>query len=260
MINDVLTLRRHKRPDAVVRFQRAVALRVRRGHDLLVDIGAGSGKFLFAMQDEFRILLGVEINDTSRRYATDVLQLPMAPTLPSSLRALSLATFWHSLEHIPADAIGPLLDRLRASSGQRSRVIVSVPSATSLQYRLFRRSSAFYDVPNHLHQFSPTSLDMLMARHGFERVSRHFAFPYALFGHVQSLLNLVNPIHNYLYFRRKRGHTFGISRPRLWLLDVYNLAALPFALAAAMVLVVVDLLVRGAEGVATVCYAPSAKR
>ena len=117
-----------------------------------------------------------------------------------------------------------------------TQIIISVPNGRSLQYRMLGRHYAYYDFPNHIHQFSPKSLNLLFKRIGFEPERYYHSLPYSAFGALQGLLNLFNKHHNYFYYRRKRGWTFSLSRGALWVLDAYNvLLILALALPAAAV-------------------------
>lgn len=260
MLNDVLDPAEHAKPDLIVRFQSSIVRRVMRKDGLLVDIGSGSGKFLFHNRAAFRSILGVEVTPENVRYSTEVLGLPVRASLPEDLGVPSVVTLWHSLEHIPTEALDPILRSLGAACDGDSRLVVSVPNSRSLQHRLLGEGYAYYDVPNHLHQFSPRSLDLLMRRYGFEEVESFFSPLYIAFGYAQGALNAVMPIHNYYYYRRKRGARFGLPPFKLGGLDLVNsalfLGAIPFALALSLV----DLTLRDLRGVLTVCYRKTASR
>ena len=252
MVNDALEA--GKGVDSLIRFQTSVVERARLADRFLVDVGSGSGRFLAHNRGRFDAVLGVEISPDSVRYAVDVLKLPVLPALPDDLSTPSVVTFWHSLEHVPAEKMDGLLDRLNAAADVRTRIVVSVPNAASFQCLVFKENYAYYDAPNHLHQFSPRSLDLLLKRHGFERAGSFFSPLYVLFGYVQGLLNLAAPFHNYFYYRRKRGSDFGLSTPSRTLLDLVNILLMPLFLPIGAVLSLADLAIPDRSGVLTLCY------
>ena len=258
MINDKIDPSRRPKPDLLVRFQSSVVEKARKSRRLLVDIGSGSGKFLFHNRAAFASLLGVEVTPENVRYATEVLGLPVRTSLPDDLPAPSVVTFWHSLEHIPVEAMDAILGKLSGACDAESRVVISVPNNRSLQYQWFREGYAYYDAPNHLHQFSPQSLDRLMRRHGFKKTKTFFSPAYIVFGYVQGVLNLIMPIHNYFYYRSKRGADFGFSRPKLTLLDFINSIMLIVAIPISLILSLADFLLSQRRGVLTTCYRKTA--
>ena len=254
MNNDRLELTAIRRRTALDRFQAHVVAACARSDGLLLDVGSGSGRFLYHQRAHFRQLLGIEVSATSRRFAREQLGLRIETDLPRSLPDLSLVTFWHSLEHIPTAAAHALLEHIRAAAAPTTRVLVCVPNADSLQYRVFGENYAYYDLSQHLHQFTPDSLDRLLRMHGFIPERRFHAFAYAAFGYLQGLLNFGSSRHNYLYYRAKRGERFGLPVGQRAALDVWNytLGAALLPLAAALTLY--DRARFERAGVLTTCY------
>jgi len=132
---------------------------------------------------------------------------------------------------------------------ERARLIVSVPNARSRQYKWFGERYAFMDNPNHLHQFTPESLDLLLGKYRFRRIKTVASWPYNSFGYVQSMLNMLGGTHNYLYYRLKRRSV----APSLWL-DIVNASFLPLILPVAWILAVMDAIALHSQGVITACY------
>lgn len=254
VINDALDEARLKRRDGLVAAQVALAASLSRSAGPLVDIGCGSGRFLFHAADRFTTRLGIEVSPESAAFGRDVFGLDVRPALPADLPAPAIATFWHSMEHIPPAAIAGILDRLHAAADADTRVIVSVPNAASLQHRWFGAGYAYCDVPAHLHQFTPASLDRLMADHGFERLGQKAIPNYIAFGWVQGLLNLFVKPRNYLYYRLKRGWDFGLSPGRRRALDLLSFLLVAPALPVAAILTAVEFALPDRQGVLTAWY------
>lgn len=253
IVNDRLDERDIDRPNALDRFKNAVVRSCARSRTLLLDVGSGSGRFLRQNAAAFERSLGIEVSPACVAFARS-LGLRIEPEIGALREPVGVATFWHSLEHLPAPAIAAVLGRIGEWSTPETAVVVSVPNAASLQYALLGERSAFFDAPHHLHQFTPRSLDLLLERHGLERRKAHRSFVYAHFGWLQGLLNLCNSRHDYLYYRRKRGWDYGLRPGRRALLDAYNAVLAALFLAPSLALAVHDLLRPRRGGVLTVCY------
>lgn len=207
MVNEALSLDRVSRMDMRDRFQVALANRVAVERNMLLDVGSGSGRFLFHAKRHFKSHLGIEITEECIRFARQNLGLRIETKFDSAHEIPSLVTMWHSLEHLPIKEIESLLPELRGKLPPSGRVLISVPNGSSSHFKFFKSSSVYYDLANHIHQFSTQSLNQLMDKYGFRLVSSHASFMYAFFGSLLSYLNLFSPRHNFLYeeVRRKSG-------------------------------------------------------
>lgn len=254
IVNDPLEIENIKRTTSLDRFKNNA---VRRwagaaAGGVLVDFGSASGKFLHGNKSGFSSVIGVEVTPVAIEFSRARLQLDIRTSVDDLPGAVSLVTCWHSLEHVPlADIIG-VVEGLSGRLSVEGRMIISVPNSDSLQYRLLRGNYAFYDVPNHHHQFSLRSLDLLMARVGLRRVKLAFSGIYNVFGWVQGLLNWLGGGHNYLYYRRKRRT--GPSKPAM---DVWQFCLLPVVILPAVFMTFLDFIIPGRQGVISVCYEKS---
>lgn len=254
IVNDDLSEPFRDKPDAACRFQLEASRLAAKGRRLLIDVGCGSGKFLRHMNGYFDWKAGIEVSEPSFRFARDVMKLDVYADLKDVSGSPDLVTFWHSLEHIPAPAIEELLERLSHTLSADGRLLISVPNTDSFQYRLFGSSFAYYDVPNHLHQFSVTSLSRLVQRFGFVPERTFYSGVYSLFGCTQGCLNKILPIHNYLYYRKKRGWSFDVSSLRRRCLDIANLVLLPFVALPAAAIAILEVLFPTKQGSVTICF------
>jgi SAM-dependent methyltransferase len=256
IVNDPLQADAVHRRTALDRFQDAafdaiIATGV--GRNVLVDIGSGSGRFLVRQRNKFTRAVGIEVTPVAVNFSQNVLRLHIEHDIAAVRGDIDAATAWHSLEHFPLTALNSLLDQLAAKLAPNGRILVSVPNAASFQARFFGRRFAFYDVPNHLHQFTPQSLRQLFKSRGFVCTASVTSWPYNAFGYVQGLLNLVMKQHNYFYYRMKRG------RPRTAIAsDLLTLALLPFAFAIGTPFALLDALFPERQGVLTFCFAREA--
>ena len=218
MVNEVLSRERVAKRDLKDRFQIAVTLGASRGRTRIIDVGAGSGRFLRHIRPQFEQHLGIEVTPDCVAFARNALELEIASALTAeNVGVPDVVTFWHSLEHIPAFEQDAILSLLRSTLHAQSRVIVSVPNGLNA----FKASSVYYDLQNHIHQFSPESLDALMSRHGFVPVGAHTALGYSLIGRSLSLVNLLSRKHNALYLElRRTGGRRSLSRQIMLLLGL----------------------------------------
>jgi hypothetical protein len=218
----------------------------------LLDIGSASGKFLYHNAGRYIRAMGIEITPASVKFSRQVLGLDIIEDIHKAPEEISFASAWHVLEHIPEQHLLSLLKGLSGKMSSGARLLVSVPNCTSWQYRCFGRTFAYYDVPNHLHQFTPESLERLLKRYGFQKVGTVRSWPYNIFGYTQSLLNIITQSHNYLYYRLKRRN----RRPSVPL-DLANGLLLIFAIPVSLALGMVDAINLKRQGVITTCFEKS---
>lgn len=251
IINDQLSEKEVRRVTALDRFKaRTLALFDReKEKGLLLDIGSASGKFLFHNGPRYRRATGVEVTLESLQFSREILNLNVVEDIQEVKGKVDFATAWHSFEHIPQHSLFELLQGLSEKLNSQGGVIVSVPNAASRQYRWFGSAYPYYDVPNHLHQFTLESLILLMQRFGFKHFSNVYSWEYNTFGYIQGLLNLTTRSHNYLYYRLKRR-----SRKPSAVLDVLNGLLLFIFVPAGWLLGLVDMLDQKQQGVITVCF------
>lgn len=251
ILNDPLDSIDVRKTDCLGQFRGAVLSRFCEGLErkCLADIGSASGKFLYQNKHKFETVFGIEITDAAVEFSRSVCGLQIFRDLGDYEGGVSVATCWHSLEHFPADALCRTLKVLNRRMESGGRVIVSVPNNKSWQYCAFGEAYAFFDVPSHLHQFSPESLKILFERFGFHQVASVVSWPYNVFGYMQSLLNVVTRSHNYLYYRFKRRSVQPEGSK-----DLLNGVLLLVAIPVGCLLGVVDGLWPNRQGVITVCF------
>ncbi len=196
----------------------------------LLDVGSGTGKFLFHASNFFEDVTGIEISTASVRFAREELHLQIVTSVTETTGPFDVVTAWHSLEHIPGNVLSELLPELRERCHAETRILVCVPNPDSPAAIFFGSRWAFRDTESHLHEFSRQSLDLLFARHNFSPLNDQRLWSYTFFAWVQTLLNLMPGPHNYLYYRLKRGRRYFAMALIQWLADCYAFAMLPLML------------------------------
>jgi len=78
-------------------------------------------------------------------------------------------TMWHVLEHV--HQLHEYLDQVMLLLKDSGKFLVAVPNYTSFDASHYQANWAAYDVPRHLHHFSPQSMRLLVAKHGMKLTS-----------------------------------------------------------------------------------------
>ena len=141
-----------------------------KGH--LLDIGAGTGAFVHAMQQKSWKVTGLEPDAATRDRALVNYKIHLQSTdsifeLPKN--EYEVITMWHVLEHV--HALKPYLNQCYKSLKHNGRLIIAVPNYTGFDASYYKMYWAAYDLPRHLYHFSPKSMTILLNEMGFEIVS-----------------------------------------------------------------------------------------
>jgi hypothetical protein len=255
MINEVLDPVEAKRLALWDRFKVKLTRRIAHGSaGQLVDFGSGSGRFLYQTNSMFDSAVGVEVVEECVSFAREALGLSIVRDISEVEGKIACLTMWHSMEHISSEMMAQVLEHVRQHGTEDLSVIVSVPNAGSILYRVLGARFAYYDIPSHCQQFSSTSLDLLMRRHGLEVERSYRSLAYSLFGVIQSTLNVFATGHNRLYMRLKRGANYDQSfvAERTWEVGQAILTTLFLPLTS--LVVIAELLFPRRAGVITRCY------
>ena len=215
----------------------------------LLDLGSASGRLLYQNKDKFETVTGLEVTNESIDFSRNILQLEIISEARDIKNAPDLITAFHTLEHIPASNLKQLILDISQRSNGNEKFIISVPNANSILVKILGRKFAFYDVPNHLHQFSELSLDRLMKKYGYSQQKKIFSFIYEIFCILQTVLNVMNSDHNYLYYSLKRR-----QRDRNWLKVLFELCKLIFVVPFSILLLLAISLFKEKNSVITKVY------
>ena len=147
---------------------------VARGGCALLDIGCGSGTFIHLAALQGFAAYGMDISDRAVTAARESYGLPVeqgdigSPVWAG--RKFDIVTMFHVLEHLPDPGIA--IDYAASLLGRDGSLVLQVPNVRSLQARLFRSRWYGLDVPRHIVNFAPRSLEILLAERGFRIVRR----------------------------------------------------------------------------------------
>ncbi|MCF8369063.1 MAG: class I SAM-dependent methyltransferase [Bacteroidales bacterium] len=134
----------------------------------ILDIGSGSGEFLFAVAQNGYKVTGVEPNELARKvsiekYKIDILDEPSLNILPP--KSFDIITMWHVLEHVY-----DIQDRIKQISRllkDNGTLIIAVPNFASYDAKKYREHWAAYDLPRHVYHFSPKQIWRLFKDHHY---------------------------------------------------------------------------------------------
>jgi len=162
-------LKRLARENHRVRFFR----RMRRSGRVL-DVGCGQGYFLLRCRDLGYDVEGFDVSTEAASYVRDVLGIPVRTgsfeSAPFEEGAYDVVTMWHVLEHTADPRV--YLDRAHRLLSPEGVLVVDVPNYRGTDARIKRADWEGWDLPYHFFHFTKTTLDALLAAHGFTVVRR----------------------------------------------------------------------------------------
>jgi len=134
----------------------------------LLDIGAGTGHFLYVMQQSGWNVSGTEKDTKARKFSSEHWGIELLPdeglfSLPD--QSFDVITLWHVLEHLHSP-----LDYLKKASAllkPAGSLIIALPNPASFDAQHYREYWAAWDVPRHLWHFQPENIEKLALKAGF---------------------------------------------------------------------------------------------
>ncbi len=136
----------------------------------MLDIGTGTGDFLFACKNNEWQVTGVEPNNNARSLALEKLKGTnhkiyntiedlKRNTRQSTHGIYDVITMWHVLEHVPN--LTEYISNLKQLLKPNGTLIIAVPNYKSFDAIHYNEYWAAYDVPRHLWHFSRTAIQKL---------------------------------------------------------------------------------------------------
>lgn len=142
----------------------------------LLEIGCASGCFLHQMAQRGWQVAGVELSEKAGEMARSLgyaVHAGALATAPEPTEPYDLVVGWMVLEHLhdPIQAL-QLLQRWTKSGGW---LVLSVPDAGSVEFRIFKDAWYGLHLPNHLYHYTRQTLTSVLERGGWklERVFWH---------------------------------------------------------------------------------------
>jgi SAM-dependent methyltransferase len=203
----------------------------------VLDVGTDRGWFLKCFQDAGAEVFGTQLSESAARVAGRRLgreiflgELPDARFPEGSM---DLVCLYHVLEHVGEPRV--YLREISRVLRLDGVLAVEVPNARCLTARWFGHHWLGWDLPNHVHHFSPASLRALLERHGFEVIARgQVSVEFGPFHILQTVLNAIGFPRNQLYkwIQREELHAAprGSASGRIAILLLAALLAVPCGL------------------------------
>jgi 2-polyprenyl-3-methyl-5-hydroxy-6-metoxy-1,4-benzoquinol methylase len=259
IVNAPLDKSEFSRPDAKDQFQINVAEKCIQAKPpaQVLDVGSGPGRFLFFMSQRGHKAHGIEVTDSCVQFSQNELGLHIENRLDQLVAPapfFDLVTAWHSVEHIPVIELKKIFKELPHYIKEDStRLIVCVPNTDSMQWKLFGKKWLYYDYPNHIHQFSDSSLKRFLKDNGWEVVSIPFSWNYAFWGNLLSIGNFAASKHNFLYYLLKRKQATSGSKIKTVTTLAATLLFILIGLIPSLILTIIEAIFPSKSGVITLC-------
>lgn len=135
----------------------------------MLEIGCASGGFLHQMAARGWEVEGIEFSESAAQRAA-LLGYPVhvgaLETAPHPQESYDLIVGWMVLEHLYDPVAG--LRRLREWAKPGAWLVLSVPNAGSLEFRLFKDKWYALQLPTHIHHFTPETLREILQAGGWK--------------------------------------------------------------------------------------------
>lgn len=201
---------------------------IRKKPDLWIDVGAGDGGFLAAVEAKHRI--GVEISQTGREMikSRGLEVMTDKQFLNAKSKSAEVISFWHVLEHTknPREFLVSAKNNLK----KEGKIIVGVPNLNSWEFRTFKTSWFHFAPQYHYLHFSSGSIVRLLKECGFKIEKVDFwSAEYNLAGILQSLINRTSGSQDVLHklIKREQDLSSLSAADKLWCLFWLTLGLLP---------------------------------
>lgn len=147
----------------------------------LLDIGCGTGAFLATMKTANWEVTGLEPDAGARKQVADlhgITALPSEALFGLAEKQFDVISMWHVMEHV--HRLEEYAQQIHKILKDEGYFVVAVPNYTSLDADIYQTQWGGYDVPRHLHHFSPASMQYFMEKNGF-KVMTHKPLPFDSF-------------------------------------------------------------------------------
>jgi len=128
----------------------------------LLDIGAGTGDFLFTAKQNGWETIGVEPSEKAKGNAIGKGIKFSDSTQDLESHSFDVITMWHVLEHVPNLEIQ--IKELKRLVKPNGTIIIAVPNFKSYDANYYGKFWAAFDVPIHFWHFSKTAIQLLFEK------------------------------------------------------------------------------------------------
>ena len=120
----------------------------------ILDVGCGTGSFLYFAKNAGMQIRGVELNPKARTIAKDKLNTSVLSNISQlgQEEKFDIITLWHVLEHL--ENFESVILKLREHLNPGGLLVIAVPNFNSRDASYYKEYWAAFDVPRHLFHFS----------------------------------------------------------------------------------------------------------
>ncbi len=193
----------------------------------MLEIGCASGAFLHQMAGQSWQVEGIEFSEKAAQAAAQLgYRVHAGPleTAPQPHEPFDLIVGWMVLEHL-YDPIGGL-QKLRKWAKPDTWLVLSVPNAGALEFRLFKNKWYALQLPTHFNHFTPETLENVLSASGWtlEKVhhQRVLSNLIASTGYVLRDKGYAKLGEKFINFPEQAGKWHYVLYPLAWLLSVFG--------------------------------------
>jgi len=162
----------------------------------MLEVGCASGSYLHQMAGKGWLVQGLESSQIAAQSARELgyhVHSGTLETAPAPDEPFDLIVGWMVLEHLYDPVF--CLKKLSRWAKPDAWLVLSIPNAASLEFRLFKNNGYALQVPTHLHHFTPHSVGKVLQAGGWRMEKVH---------HQRTLSNLIGSLG---YLLRDNGFT-----------------------------------------------------
>jgi len=197
------------------------------GSGRMLEIGCASGAFLHQMAGQGWQVQGIEFSEKVAQAAAQLgYRVHAGPleTAPQPDEPFDLIVGWMVLEHLH-DPVGGL-QRLREWAKPGAWLVLSVPNAGSLEFRLFKDKWYALQLPTHFHHFTPATLKKVLSVGGWKLEKIHhqrvLSNLLASTGYVLRARGYTKLGQKFIDFPERAGRWNYVLYPLAWLFSVFG--------------------------------------
>ena len=183
--------------------------KIKAGH--MLEIGCASGSFMHKMARKGWQVEGIEFSKTAAANAKALgykVHIGTLEEAPEPENPFDLIVGWMVLEHLH-DPVSSL-EKLLKWSVSNGWLVLSIPNAGSLEFKIFKDSWYELSLPTHLYHFTPKTIKLLLEKSGWklqkiyhQKVVINF---FVSFGYFLSDIGIRNGISNwFINFPKRHG-------------------------------------------------------
>lgn len=135
----------------------------------LLDVGCGSGQFLYEMKELGMDVQGVEPGELNeeenKKYSLNIKKSNLIDAKYKK-ESFDLITINHVLEHL--DNPNETLNEINKILKKDGKLILAIPNTSSLAYWIFKKNWYQLDVPRHIINYSNKNIKLILEKNGFK--------------------------------------------------------------------------------------------